>query len=100
MIFIILALFGVLLFWLFYSQSNTAYSQAKKHSIETLRDANLSEQSKNVAEKQLSQIIQNKPTTSLFIVAAFAIILIPLIAFRGALAVGTMACVNPCFTAS
>jgi cytochrome c-type biogenesis protein CcmH len=78
MIFLIVSIIGVALFWLFYSQANTAYSQAKHHSIESLRDPNLSEQDKNSTEKQLSKIIQNKPKTSLLMVISFAIILIPL----------------------
>ncbi len=70
---------GLLLFWLFYRQSNSTQKLTQNHLIQQLKDPNISDEQRKEFEQQLSKILQQSQESkgSLKIVALVALFVVP-----------------------
>ncbi len=70
---------GLLLFWLFYRQSNSTQKLTQNHLIQQLKDTNISDEKRKEYEQQLSKILQQSQESrgSLKIVALVALFVVP-----------------------
>ncbi|MBL4661061.1 MAG: hypothetical protein JKY19_11955 [Alcanivoracaceae bacterium] len=77
-IFLIISVAGLLLFWLFFRQSNNIQSQAQNYLLSTLKDQSISSEQRHKLEKQLSDLLQKKENnSSLKMTILIAVFLIP-----------------------
>ncbi|HFC30607.1 MAG TPA: tetratricopeptide repeat protein, partial [Oceanospirillales bacterium] len=79
LILILIATFGLLLFWLFYRQANSTQKLAQKYLLEKLKDKNLDAEQRQKLEQDLSRILiaDNSNGNSLAIIAVVAVFTIP-----------------------
>ena len=79
LILILIATFGLLLFWLFYRQANSTKKLAQKYLLEKLKDKNLDAEQRKKLEQDLSKILigDNSNGNSLAIIAVVAVFTIP-----------------------
>jgi len=77
-VFLSLSFVGLLLFWLFYRQSNSTGKLTEKYLIQQLKDQQVSDEQRSIYEKQLSNILQQQGNKQgsfkiLLLVAVFTI---------------------------
>ncbi len=80
LILLLVALFGSVLLWLFYSQANSTQRLAEKYLIQQLKDKDLSRDLRKKYELQLSTLLQNsnKSDNSFKVIAFIIVFSVPL----------------------